>query len=266
MAANRRMANQIAALIVRNSLLVSHSSHSTQSSKTLHADQSKSQNTTSSHHLPSHDLSEVSMNSSSHQAPYTLHPGSASLGAMGGGGYQEGVRSAAESVRTANKPQSNVVSDEKSVRHSSMLERQHETTKSEKVSTFTLKDTTKPKVGCDPGASDCSGQNSAPVQMNNTTKVDQNGNYEKEKNEELNSNKTHIHDESLNSTDTERKLKYLNVPDPSLYEAIDDDDTDLAFRKNDSTSKRSPSSHLSEEQLRNLPLCPEIPPGLSKFS
>ncbi|KAK8380698.1 hypothetical protein O3P69_007966 [Scylla paramamosain] len=297
MAANRRMANQIAAIIVRNSLLVSHSSRSTQSSKTLHADQGKSQNTTSSHPLPSHDKPELSTNashfrndspdSSSLQGPETPRPGqksslteinrgAASLGAVGGSGEQEGVRSVAEAIRTTDKLKSSLVIDEENVRHSTMLERPHETTKFDKVSTFTLKDTTKPKLWCDPGASNCSGQNSVPVQMNNTTKVEDkehdqdsnskvtnsHGNYEKEKNEELNLNKTHFHDESLNSTDTERKLKYLNVPDISLYEAIDDDDTDLAFRKNDSTRKRSPLSHLSEEQLRNLPLCPEIPPGL----
>ena len=206
-----------------------------------------------------------------------MNRGTASQGPGGGSGGQEGVRSVADVIRTTSKPKGSLVIGEENVRHSTALERQHETVKSEKVSTFTLKDTTKPKM-CDSGASNCNEQNSVPVQMSNTTKVegkDQDfireatnspSNDAKEKNEQLNVNKTLSHDESLNSTDTERKLKYLNVPDISLYEAIDDDDTDLALRKNDSNRKGGPSSHLTEDQLRNLPLCPEIPPGLSKLS
>ncbi|XP_045109078.1 uncharacterized protein LOC123503397 isoform X2 [Portunus trituberculatus] len=284
MAANRRMANQIAAIIVRNSLLVSHSSHS------------KAHNTSSSHHVPSEDTIEGTTNSSdirndppvsSNLPPEFRRPGqkvsstevnrgTASQGSAGGSGGQEDMRNVTDVIRTKNKLKGSLVIGEENVRHSTTLERQHETTKSEKVSTSTLKDATKPKVWCDPGASDCSGQNSALVQVNNNIKVggkeqdkdsirkatNSQGNYEKQKNEPLNLSKTHLHDENLNSTDTERKLKYLNVPDISLYEAIDDDDTDLAFRKNVSNRKGGPSSHLSEDQLRDLPLCPEIPPGL----
>lgn len=318
MATNRRMANQVAAIIVRNSLLVSHSAHSTHStlsSEALHANRDKPQNTFLSRHSPSHDNPEVNTNTShllndSYNSPThihqtlsrlqeseTLHAGqrldreASLLVGIRGSAEREGVRSVAEAIRTTNRPKSYLSSDEENVRHSTILETQQVGVESErgtlpknkklvKGPMFTLRSARKQKVWCDSDARYCSGQNSFPVQIHNTTSDEDKTryqqsihkvtnsyiNYKKEKNNELHSNKTHLDHERLSFTDTERKLKHMYLPESTVYEPIDSDVTDLVSRKNDSTRKRSPSPHFSEEQLRKLPVCPEIPPGLRKYS
>ncbi|KAG0695241.1 Beta-1,4-galactosyltransferase 1 [Chionoecetes opilio] len=175
MASNLRMANQIAAIIIRNSLLVSHSAHSTLAPQTPRTAQGKAQVASSPHNLPSHD--QPNMNTNTHHFINTFYNSSTQAQQMRSGLHMSDTLHPGQQSSTAGQGQ----------------------------------------------------EASTPVGARG--RAEQEG------------------------------AKGIAEPSP-LYEPIDSDVMELAARKNDSNRKRNPSSRLSEEQLRKLPVCPEIPPGL----
>ena len=302
MAANCRMASQIAAIIVRNSLLVSHCAHSAHSNLSSHNSLPPHFQSQDTPHKPhgnaniSHFFNDsLSSSHTHHKSPLPLSPrssaawvdrGASPVGMVRQSGGRKNVKSATEATRTTYRLKNNLVSQEENIKQTTVLDTQQLAVKSRKETTssngkklvkgpvFMLKDARKQKTPCNSG--DCSGQNnenSLPVQVMQNTTSDKDEarrnqgihsylKHEKKKKDALNFNQTHSHHERL--TDTELKLQHRSLPDTPLYEPVDSEDTDEVYRKDDNTRKRSPTPHLSEDQLRKLPLCPEIPPGLRK--
>ncbi|XP_050726585.1 uncharacterized protein LOC127004501 [Eriocheir sinensis] len=306
MATNRRVANQVAAIIVRNSLLVSHSAHSTPlSSKPLHPQQDESQTYHVSYNSPSQAKTNVhsktlssslpngAYNSSSHvhltrsrrqEGVKASHPiqrasavgqGRAGVPVSGEGGRTEleEVKGVKETIRTGGVKDG---SDKGKVRRFTASEA-HVVTKTQseslpskkrvvKAPVFTLRGSKKQKM-CYVGAINCNGQNSSAVRTNIMTngegKVTNTNRSSEKAKHALRTNKTSLlGTEGSNSTNTKSLPEHLYLPESTWYEPIDSDGRDLVARKSDAARRRNLPPKLSEEQLRKLPLCPEIPPGL----
>lgn len=299
MAANRRLASQVVNIIVSNSLLVSHVGHcSSPSSRPLTHEQGESQTYHLTYDSPSRTKTHINSktlaflpssayNSSNHshqirsrreegmEAPNSVQKTSTRMLAAGEGKSMERkeVKDVKETIRTG-RLNDGLSSDKENIRH---IEPRIVTKQSEsrsgrrrviKAPVFTFKESKKQKV-CHAGTMNCNGQNSSSVRTNSMTSgvgriTYSNRNSDKAK-QSRRTNKTNLLGKEVsNATNTKSPLKHLHIPESTWYEPIDRNDTDLMSGNNGTRSRHMPK--LSEEQLRKLPLCPEIPPGLCKYS
>lgn len=134
-----------------------------------------------------------------------------------------------------------------------------------KAPVFTLRGSKKQKM-CHVGAINCNGQNSSEVRtniMNNGDgKVTNTNRSSEDAKHALRTNKTSPLGTEGSNSNTKSLPEHLYLPESTWYEPIDSDGRDLVARKSDVVRRRNLPAKLSEEQLRKLPLCPEIPPGL----
>lgn len=308
MAANRRVANQVAAIIVRNSLLIPHSAHSSPlTSKPLYPEQDESQAYHISYSSPSQantnvhsktftsSLSNIAYNFSDHahqtrsrrqENVKASHPvqGSSVAGqdraaspASGKGERTEvkGVKGVKETVRTGDVKDG---ADKEEVRRFTAFKAQIVTkTQSEslpsrkrvfKIPAFSHRGSKKQKM-CYVDAINCDGKNSSAVRTNSLTNSEGKvtnitRNDDKVKHALLTNQTSLLGNDGSNSTTIKTLPERLYIPESTWYEPIDSDGTDLVTRKSDATRRQNLQPKLSEEQLRKLHLCPEIPPGLCK--
>lgn len=183
---------------------------------------------------------------------------------------QKEVKDVKETIRTGGLKDS-VSSDKENVRRSEArvaMKTQSESVSSRKriikAPVLILKGSKKPKV-CYVDIIKCNGQNRSAVRTNNMTNGEDkvtNSNRNSDKTKRTNKT-TLLENEVSYSVNTKSSQRHLYMPESTWYEPIDRDGTDLVTRKSNGTRSRL-LPRLSEKQLRKLPLCPEIPPGLCK--